>query len=732
MDSRTQLRQQLREAGFSPIPVAGKQPTLPGWPSQVDANEHTINLWETLCPYDKSTGIITRNSPGLDIDFKDEDAAEALEELARERFDSRGPILVRIGQAPKRLIPFRTNVPFKKIRRVFVAPSGPAPDGKDPAIEILGDGQQFVAFGIHPNTQQPYRWHGGQPGEIPCADLPYISEQEAAAYVEAATPILLARGYKLKKGLKRKGKAPSSDESDARSSTPEASQRRVAAALKVIPNDNLEWDDWNDVGMAAWRATGGSEAGLQAFMEWSAKSVKHAPEATAAKWAGYHRSPPTRIGAGTLFWLAKQEDPDWESPEILFGAKAQPDPEPEPEPEPAPQRTLDELHGVCSRWLGEEYDLDVMDAVVTAAAAEGLQGDPLWLLVISGPGNTKTETVQTLSGCGAYITSTIQSEGALLSASSRKERSKAATGGLLRKIGDRGILVIKDVTSILSSDRNVRASVLAAIREIYDGKWERNVGTDGGQTLTWTGRIAVIGAVTTAWDSAHAVVAAMGDRFVLIRSDSRKGRKASGSRAIRNTGNEKRMREELAAAVAGVVQHASQEEIPLTEAEESQVLNAADITTLARTAVERDYAGEIIDAHAPEMPTRFAKQLTQMVRGGVAVGMSRERGMQLAIRCARDSIPPLRLEILLDVARHSGCRPGDVRKRLDKPWRTVKREMEALNMLGLLSCDEETRPRQEGGKDETVWRYSLNESVDHETLLTMAGPPRRPDWADFG
>jgi len=39
--------------------------------------------------------------------------------------------------------------------------------------------------------------------------------------------------------------------------------------------------------------------------------------------------------------------------------------------------------------------------------------------------------------------------------------------------------------------------MLAALREVYDGRWERNVGTDGGQTLTWTGRIAVVGAVTT-------------------------------------------------------------------------------------------------------------------------------------------------------------------------------------------------------------------------------------------
>ena len=55
-------------------------------------------------------------------------------------------------------------------------------------------------------------------------------------------------------------------------------------------------------------------------------------------------------------------------------------------------------------------------------------------------------------------TSTIASEGALLSATSSKNRSKTATGGLLRKIGDHGVLVIKDVTSIISANREIRGS----------------------------------------------------------------------------------------------------------------------------------------------------------------------------------------------------------------------------------------------------------------------------------
>jgi len=183
-------------------------------------------------------------------------------------------------------------------------------------------------------------------------------------------------------------------------------------------------------------------------------------------------------------------------------------------------------------------------------------------LIVAGPGGAKTETVQALAGAGAHVTSTIASEGALLSATPRRERNKKATGGLLRKIGARGVLVIKDVTSILSADRNTRASVLAAIREIYDGRWERNVGTDGGATLTWTGRIVVVGAVTTAWDAAHSVVATMGDRFVLLRPKTKAGRKKAGLGAIRNTGDETTMRNELAAVVGGVVAHMNTERQP--------------------------------------------------------------------------------------------------------------------------------------------------------------------------
>lgn len=376
--------------------------------------------------------------------------------------------------------------------------------------------------------------------------------------------------------------------------------------------------------------------------------------------------------------------------------------------------SLPDAHRVFLRWLGADYDLDALNAVLATAAVERMDGDPLWLLVISGSGNAKTETVQALAGVGATITSTISSPGALLSATSKRERSKQATGGLLRKIGDDGLLVIKDVTSILSMSGEMRGEVLGAIREVYDGRWARNVGTDGGQTLEWAGRIAVVGAVTTAWDTAHAVIASMGDRFVLLRMDSSTGRQAAGRQAIGNTGHEVQMRAELCDAISGVIAGMEAVPIDVSTAETDALLAAADLVTLGRTGVQYDYRGDVVDAHAPEMPTRFAKQLAQVVRGGVAIGMDRPDALRLAIRCARDSMPPMRLAIIDDLAAHPDSTTAEVRKRLGKPRATVDRQLQALNMLGVLAVDEEET--EWAGKPSTRWHYRLTDGIDPHAL----------------
>lgn len=383
-----------------------------------------------------------------------------------------------------------------------------------------------------------------------------------------------------------------------------------------------------------------------------------------------------------------------------------------------PGRILDIVHEKFLRWFGKDYDLEALDAVLAVAAVDSLTGDPAWLLVVSGSGAAKTETVMPLSGIGATIVSTITGEAALLSGTAEKEKAKDAHGGLLRKIGSSGLLVIKDVTSILSMNRDARASVLAALREVYDGRWDREIGQDGGKTLTWKGRVVVIGAVTTAWDAAHTVISTMGDRFVLVRIDSKgkANRRAAGLQALKNVSHEGAMRQELADSVAHLLKSIDADgEYDLTDDEMCDLLDLADIVTMARTAVERDYQGNVTQAHAPEMPTRFTKQLAQIVRGGIAIGKDRVSALSTAIRCAHDSMPPLRMKILADILEHPCSRTTDVGKRTAIPRKTADRALQELHLLGLLKVDEEP-----WGQDGVRWIYSIGDDIDQDALRKLA------------
>src|SRR5262249_26074760 len=88
----------------------------------------------------------------------------------------------------------------------------------------------------------------------------------------------------------------------------------LISAQMVVPfitNPDLDWDEWNRRGMAIFRATGGCKEGFELFDALSRKSAKYDARATRARWQHYHRSPPERIGIGSLFHWASQSTPDW-------------------------------------------------------------------------------------------------------------------------------------------------------------------------------------------------------------------------------------------------------------------------------------------------------------------------------------------------------------------------------------------------------------------------------------
>ncbi len=115
------VRQILLRGGYDPLPLVGKRPIIEGWQKRDQTSAGDIEIWSKLYPYATNTGCLTRRMPSLDIDILNADAAQAVEDLIKDRY---GHVLVRIGKPPKRAILFRTEEVFKKITANLTAPNG--------------------------------------------------------------------------------------------------------------------------------------------------------------------------------------------------------------------------------------------------------------------------------------------------------------------------------------------------------------------------------------------------------------------------------------------------------------------------------------------------------------------------------------------------------------------------------------------------------------------------------
>lgn len=173
--------------GYSPLPCHGKRPAMDEWQNHHETNEAEIHLWDRMWPYDRNTGCLTRNTPALDVDITDRAACRAVFDRIKERFQG-GTVLCRIGNAPKFAVPFQTDAPFKKFDATLIAPAG-----KAMKFEFLGDGQQFIVAGIHPDTRQPYRWWPKDRDltTVPRDALPHIDEDGARVLVEDLAALLV-------------------------------------------------------------------------------------------------------------------------------------------------------------------------------------------------------------------------------------------------------------------------------------------------------------------------------------------------------------------------------------------------------------------------------------------------------------------------------------------------------------------------------------------------------------
>jgi hypothetical protein len=387
---------------------------------------------------------------------------------------------------------------------------------------------------------------------------------------------------------------------------------------------------------------------------------------------------------------------------------------------PAYTLALADLLFVFSTWL-EMPDTGSVEITLGTYAANRLPGDPVWLALIGPPSSGKGETLAALGGMpDLYAVGTITESG-LLSGVKASDRADDAQGGLLMEMGGFGILLAKDFTSILSMSRDTRTAMLAALREIFDGSWTRRLGVDGGRCLSWRGKMGLIAGVTQAIDSHHAVMAAMGPRFMFYRMPSVDAQ-AQARRALSHCGDEAAMREELQGEVQRFFAELdlSEHDAPhptrpeINSVDTDLLVSLVEFVSCCRSAVERDsYSREVVLVPQPEAPARLVRSAAQLLAGLEVIGVQSERRRYLIRKVLLDSVPPVRRAVLdfLAHARADGS-AETIMAATKLPKQTIRTALQDLACHGIVT--------QGGGSG--GWRIA-EQWKDH---ITVAYPHRPP------
>jgi hypothetical protein len=194
----TERRVRYVKAGYEPLPCTGKRPAPLAW-SSISVDLDTIGTLSDGYPDALNTGIRTKYTPAIDIDIADARVADLVQAVALKTIPNDGTILKRVGRAPRRLIPFRCSMPFDKMQALFVDPDNRLldKDGKETLhkVEFLGDGQQFIAEGVHPDTGRPYQWEDLCLIDVERKLLPLIDEAAARLVMTEVTRAIEAEGW---------------------------------------------------------------------------------------------------------------------------------------------------------------------------------------------------------------------------------------------------------------------------------------------------------------------------------------------------------------------------------------------------------------------------------------------------------------------------------------------------------------------------------------------------------
>ena len=363
---------------------------------------------------------------------------------------------------------------------------------------------------------------------------------------------------------------------------------------------------------------------------------------------------------------------------------------------------LEGAKAVVKRWLQLSPGEDLLvDVVLGAIVANRFSGDPVWILFVGPPGIIKTEILRTLAEWREiYMLSTLTAS-TLISGLVTGDKEDPS---LLPKL-DGLVLVIKDFTAILDMHREGRQQILGDLRDAFDGQMAKAFGSEAG-TRSYRSKFGLLAAVTPAIDRYSSVGQQLGERFLKMRIKSHDPRSRI-RRALNNSGREEQMRDELAAAMEGVLLNCdvdNEEAVAIDGHVIEKLVDLADCLAVLRSVVARDgYSKAIQYIPESEVGTRLVKQFAKLARGIAAVrgkGQVDEDEYRLIRRIARDTLSSKRCELVRTIYESfsRGFLPTqEIAERMNMPTETARLALEDLWLLKVVD-------RQGTGK--FTWRMT--------------------------
>jgi hypothetical protein len=336
----------------------------------------------------------------------------------------------------------------------------------------------------------------------------------------------------------------------------------------------------------------------------------------------------------------------------------------------------------------EEQDTDLPEIVLATRICNRLPMENVWLIVVGPPSSGKTSALDLIADFPDVINCGSITIASLLSGSPARERSKTSTGGLLRQIGNQGILTLKDFSSVLSLRNEKQQEVMAALREIYDGRWTRSFGSDGGKSETWCGKVGIIAAATEAIDRHQQQMALMGERFLIFRIPvNREQSLRIAQRSLMNEATRMDDQDRLRKLVKGIDNLVKDPKEPVDFPQEVNDLltSLSCFVSRGRTGIERNsYTREIESVPNPEEPARLCRQFKTLFCALLLIGNTPEEAWRKTRRIGLSSIPELRMKAIQALRGESlPLVTSSIARECNSPVTTTRRPLEDLSFLGI-------------------------------------------------